>query len=180
MLETIPVIEALPFIIPAAVAATGGIIGSVQYQSRRKQQYLANRQRLSAELITMDEHIGFAEAAAEPKRARDVLQARLALNAAFQAHNRYFGTESHKGVPVKQATLEVDTHLNNARMYLAGPKVNSNQELIDAAKAVGRQVAQLARISAGKLLAQSSQELTRITSGYQNGGNGNSNTTSNF
>jgi len=168
----VPIIESLPTVLPAllpaAVVATGGIIATVQYQSHRKREYQATRQRLSAELITMDEHIGFAEAQADPARARDVLQARLALNAAFQAHGHYFGTDSHKGVPLRNATMEVDQHLNNARMYLAGPKINSNQELIDAAKAVGRQVAALARISAGKLLAQGSQELTRITTNYQN------------
>jgi len=160
------VLAALPWAVPAVAASAGGILAGVQYQSRRKREYFATRQRLSAELITMDEHIGFAEAQADPKRARDVLQARLALNAAFHAHNRWFATDSHKGVPLKNATFEVDQHLNNARMYLAGPKVNSNQELIDAAKAVGRQVAALAKISAGKLLAQGSQELTRITNNY--------------
>jgi len=164
-IEGLPTI--LPAVLPAAVAAAGGIIATVQYQSRRKQEYLATRQRLSAELITMDEHIGFAEAEANPERARDILQARLALNAAFQSHQRYFGNESHKGVPLRNATMEVDQHLQNARMYLAGPPVNPNQELIDAAKAVGRQVAALAKISAGKLLAQGSQELTRITNNYQ-------------
>ena len=161
------VLATLPWAAPAVAAGVGGIIANMQYQSHRKREYLATRQRLSAELITMDEHIGFAEAAADPHRARDVLQARLALNAAFQAHNRWFSTESHKGVPLKNATFEVDQHLNNSRMYLAGPKVNSNQELIDAAKAVGRQVAALAKIGAGRLLAQGSQELTRITTNYQ-------------
>jgi len=167
VIEPISVIEALTFGLPAITVAAGAIIGGVQYQSRRKQQYLLQRQRLSAELITMDEHIGFAEAEADPKRARDVLQARLALNAAFQAHNHYFGSGNHKGVPVKNATMEVDTHLNNARMYLAGPKVGSNDELVQAAKELGRTVAQLARVSTAKFLAASSQELTRITTNYQ-------------
>jgi len=161
------VLAALPWAVPAVAAGAGGIMAGVQLQSRRKREYHQARQRLSAELITMDEHIGFAEAAADPNRARDVLQARLALNAAFHAHRRYFSSDSHKGVPTRNAAFEVDQHLNNARMYLAGPKVNSNQELIDAAKAVGRQVAALAKIGAGKLLAQGSQELTRITNTYQ-------------
>jgi hypothetical protein len=161
------VLAALPWAVPAVAAGAGGIMAGVQLNTRRKREYQATRARLSAELITMDEHIGFAEAAADPKRARDVLQARLALNAAFHAHSRYFGSDSHKGVPLRQATFEVDQHLNNSRMYLAGPKVNSNQELIDAAKAVGRQVAALAKIGAGRLLAQGSQELTRISNSYQ-------------
>jgi len=135
--------------------------------SRRRREYLATRARLSAELITMDEHIGFAEAEGNPARARDIQQARLALNAAFQAHARYFTADNPKGVNVRTATFEVEQHLANSRMFLAGPPVNPNQELIDAAKAVGRQVAALAKISAGKLLAQGSQELTRITANYQ-------------
>jgi hypothetical protein len=155
----------LGVIVPAVVAAataSGSILMRVKYQSRKKREYDANRARLSADLITMDEHIGFAEASAEEWRVQYLQQARLALNAAFQAHNHHFGDDNHKGVSVRRATEEVENHLGNARYYLAvEPQVHSNSELITAAKELGRTFGQLAKIGAAKLMASSAQSINR-------------------
>ena len=156
----------LLFLIPAMVIAAGSIVVGLQLRSHRKQLYAANRSRLSAELITMDEHIGFAEAAADEKRAPYVQQARLALTAAFATHNQYFGAETHKGVPIKNATMQVEQHLDAARQYLTEPKANSNAELIAAAKDLGRTVAQLAKVGTAKLLASGTQNINRLSQEY--------------
>ena len=160
------IVANLGWAIPTVAAAAGGLVLNRQYQTQRKREYDAARQRLSAELIKTDEDISFAEAQDDPNRVRDLQQARAALNASFDAFQRHFGSGNHKGVQLKPATFEVDQHLNNARMFLAGPRVGSNQDLIDAAKAVGRQALQLAKIGTTRFLNSSSQELTRINAQY--------------
>jgi len=149
--------------LPALFLVTTGVLVGVVAQNRRKQIYAANRQRLSADLITMDEHIGFAEAEADPKRLANVAQARLALNAAFQSHNQNFSGETPKGVAVRNATFEVDQHLDTARRYLAAPAASSNEEIVAAAKELGRSVAALAKVGTAKLLSASTQEIGRIS-----------------
>ena len=161
------IVANLPWVIPTVSAAIGGVVINRQYQSARKREYDTTRARLSADLIRMDEEISFAEAQGDPNRERDIHQARLALNAAFDAQSRHFGTDNHKGIAIKQASFEVDQHLSNSRMFLAGPRMGSNQDLIDAAKAVGRQALQLAKIGTTRFLNQSSQELTRLNTQYQ-------------
>ena len=156
----------LMFVIPALAVTAGGIFLGFKVNSHRKELYAANRSRLSAELLTLDEHISFAEAEADQKRAPYLNEARQELTAAFAAHNQHFSTDSHKGIAVNKATMEVDTHLNNARMFLTKPQ-NTNAELVDAAKELGRNLAQFARVGAAKLLTQGADSISRLTDEYQ-------------
>jgi hypothetical protein len=166
--EPFSLVTILTGAIPLLAAAAGSVAIGVNVTNRCKQQYAYDRQRLSAELITMDEHIGFAEAEGDPARTAHLKQSRLALNTAFQAYNHFYGTGSHKGVPITQAAADVDKHLNNSRLYLAGPAASSNAELFEAAKELGRSVAQIARIGTAKLMASSAQEIQRFATDYQN------------
>ena len=165
-MEFLSLAAVLVFVVPALVVAGSGVLVGFRVKSHRKRLYAANRSRLSAELLTMDEHIGFAEAEADRNRAPYLGEARLALNAAFAAHNQHFSAESHKGVAINRAAMEVDTHLNNARMYLTKPK-DSNAELVAAPKELGRNIAQFARVGATKLFTSSAEGLSRLTDEYQ-------------
>lgn len=156
------------FALPTLFLVSSGLLVGFLAQSRRKQIYAASRQRFSSELLTLDEHIGFAEAEADPKRLQNVQQARYALDAAFQSHNQFFTGPTPKGVPVRRATLEVDQHLEDARRYLAAPAATSNEEIVAAAKELGRSVAALAKVGTAKLLATTNQELNRIHQDYVN------------
>ena len=166
-MEFFSVAAVLMFVVPALVVAAGGVLLGFKVESNRKRLYAENRSRLSAELLTLDEHIGFAEAADDKDRAPYLGEARLALTAAFAAHNEHFSNDSHKGVSVNKATMEVDAHLNNARMYLTKPK-DTNAELVAAAKELGRNLAQFAKVGAAKLMASGSEGISRLTDEFQN------------
>jgi len=162
MFESVAVFTALLLAIPLLVVIGGTVLAGVTIQKHRKQLYSANRARLSSELITLDEHIGFAEADADPKRQKNVVQARLALDAAFQSHAQHFNADNPKGVAIRNATFEVDNHLETARRYLAAPAATSNEEIVAAAKELGRSVAALAKVGTAKLIATSTQEINRF------------------